>query len=87
MGIASWYDEHVVPRIIKLGCGQKGIADRRAQVVPRARGRVFEIGCGGGMNQPLYDPQQGTGFAGIDPSGKLLDYAREQAARKTGGHS
>ncbi|MCP5389446.1 MAG: class I SAM-dependent methyltransferase [Novosphingobium sp.] len=82
MGIAGWYDEHVLPRIIKLGCGQKGIADRRAQVVPRARGRVFEIGCGGGMNQPLYDPQQVTGFAGIDPSAKLLDYAREQAALK-----
>lgn len=82
MSIAGWYDEHIVPRIIKLACGQKGIAERRAQVVPLARGRVFEIGCGGGMNQPLYDRQMVTGFAGIDPSGKLLDYARQQAALK-----
>ncbi len=82
MGMKNWYDEHIVPRLIKVACSQDAIVDRRAQVVPRARGRVFEIGCGGGLNQPLYDPGKVTGFAGIDPSGKLLDYARKEAARK-----
>lgn len=82
MGLKNWYDEHIVPRLIKVACGQEAIADRRAQVVPRATGRVFEIGCGGGINQPFYDPGKVTGFAGIDPSGKLLDYARQEAMKK-----
>lgn len=83
MGLKHWYDEHVVPHIIRLGCANAAVGERRAQVVPRASGRVFEIGCGGGLNQPFYDRARVTGFSGIDPSGKLLKYAREQA-RKTG---
>lgn len=82
MGLKSWYDDHVVPRIIKVGCSNAAVAERRAQVVPRAHGRVFEIGCGGGLNQQFYDRGKVTGFSGIDPSGKLLDYAREQAKVK-----
>lgn len=82
MGLGNWWDEHVVPRIVKLGCGSEHIMELRREVVPLARGRVFELGCGGGINQPLYDPGQVTGFAGLDPSGKLLDYARAEAAKK-----
>lgn len=82
MGLKYWYDEHVLPRLIKVACANEAVAERRAQVVPRAEGRVFEIGCGGGLNQAFYDREKVTGFAGIDPSGKLLDYARQQARRK-----
>lgn len=82
MGLKRWYDDHVVPRIIKVGCANKAVAERRAQVVPRASGKVFEIGCGGGLNQQFYDREKVTGFAGLDPSGKLLEYAREQARKK-----
>jgi ubiquinone/menaquinone biosynthesis C-methylase UbiE len=82
MGFKTWYDDHIVPRIIKCGCANSAVAERRAQVVPRASGQVFEIGCGGGLNQPFYDRAKVTAFAGIDPSGKLLEYAREQAAKK-----
>lgn len=82
MGLKTWYDDHIVPRMIKVACGQKGIADRRQQVVPRATGRVFEIGCGGGLNQQYYDPLRISGFAGIDPSGKGVEYAKAEAAKK-----
>jgi len=82
MGFKTWYNEHVVPRMIRVACANGAISDRRAQVVPRAEGRVFEIGCGGGLNQPFYDPARVTAFAGLDPSGKLLEYAREQARLK-----
>ncbi len=54
----------------------------RRDVVPQAQGHVFELGCGGGINQSLYDPACVTSFAGLDPSEKLLDYAREEAAKK-----
>ena len=82
MGLRSLYDRHVMPRMITLACGQKGIEDRRRQVVPLAEGHVFELGCGGGLNQPLYDPERVTSFAGIDPNEKLLDNARHRARER-----
>ncbi|WP_068077564.1 class I SAM-dependent methyltransferase [Novosphingobium lentum] len=82
MGFKAWYDAHVMPRMIRCACSAPGIMDRRASVVPLASGRVFELGCGGGINQAFYDTDRVTAFAGIDPSPKLLDYAREQARTK-----
>lgn len=82
MGLASWYDDHIVPRFIKCACSAPGIMGLRAKLVPRAQGDVFEIGCGGGINQQFYDPARISSYAGIDPSEKGLDYAREEAAKK-----
>lgn len=82
MGFAQWYDEHIVPRFIQCACSSPAIMKTREKVVPLARGQVFEIGCGGGINQQFYDPAQVTAFAGMDPSAKGLDYARAAAARK-----
>ncbi|WP_421991565.1 class I SAM-dependent methyltransferase [Qipengyuania sp.] len=79
MGIKSWYDSHIMPRLVTAACGQEGIEERRHQIVPLAEGRVFEIGCGGGLNQALYDTEKVTSFAGIDPHAKLLDGARKRA--------
>ncbi len=82
MGIAEWWDRHGVPRVIKLACGAPAIMKLRGKVVPLARGDVFEIGCGGGINQPFYEAGAITRYAGIDPGAKLLDYARSEAAKK-----
>jgi len=82
MGLQSWWDDHVVPRIVRCGCANDKLMDLRSEVVPLAKGRVFELGCGGGLNQGFYDSAGVTAFSGIDPSAKLLDYAREQAGRK-----
>lgn len=80
--IKSWYDRHVMPRLITCACSQEAIADRRAAIVPLATGRVFELGCGGGLNQPLYDREAVTFYAGIDPHESLLDAARQRAAER-----
>ncbi len=82
MGLGNWWDETIVPRIVKCGCATEHIMELRRDVVPQARGRVFELGCGGGINQQLYDLSVVTGFSGLDPSGKLLDYARAEAVKK-----
>lgn len=82
MGLAAFWDDHVVPRLIRVGCSQPQITDMRREVVPLAQGHVFELGCGGGLNQSLYDPARITDFAGLDPSGKLLDWTRAEAERK-----
>ena len=78
MGLQQWYDRHVLPRVITLACGQGQIMKRRSQLVPLASGDVFELGCGGGLNQEFYDADAVTSFSGIDPHGGLLDQARAQ---------
>ena len=83
MGLKSWYDAHIMPRLVTCACSQGQVMKRRAQVVPLARGAVFELGCGGGLNQEFYDTDAVTSFAGIDPHDGLLDEARD-AARKKG---
>ncbi|MBW8784191.1 MAG: class I SAM-dependent methyltransferase [Novosphingobium sp.] len=80
MGFAHWWDETVVPKIVRCGCAMEPIMALRRDVVPLAHGRVLELGCGGGINQPLYDRARVTSFAGIDPSPRLLDHARSEAA-------
>ena len=82
MGLQTWWDKHGVPRMIKLACGTKPIMKLRSKVVPLARGDVFEIGCGGGINQQFFDASTITSYAGIDPGGKLLEYARAAAQEK-----
>ena len=80
--MAGWWDKVVVPRLIRCACAAPGIMDLRGKVVPLAQGEVFELGCGGGLNQRFYRAGAVTGFAGLDPSPLGLEQAREEAARK-----
>ncbi|MFM7404972.1 MAG: class I SAM-dependent methyltransferase [Erythrobacter sp.] len=82
MGLRTWYDAHVMPRLITCACSQGQVMKRRAAVVPRARGAVFELGCGGGINHAFYDPQAITSYAGIDPHPGLLEGALAAAQAK-----
>lgn len=79
MGLRTWYENNIVPRIVGCGCGSEEVAELRRQVVPLAEGRVLEIGVGGGFNQVHYDTAKVTSFAGIDPNPTLLDQARDRA--------
>ena len=54
--MASWWERHGVPRLIKCACSQGQIMKLRSKVVPRARGHVLELGCGGGINMEFYRP-------------------------------
>ena len=82
MGIGAWYNAHIMPRLVTAACSQGQIEKRRSFIVPLAHGKVFELGCGGGINQKHYQTDQITSFAGIDPHGKLLDGARAEAEAK-----
>lgn len=83
MGFKSWYEAKIMPKLITCACSQGQVMKRRAAVVPKAQGDVFELGCGGGINQEFYDTGSVTSYAGIDPHEGLLDDARA-AARKKG---
>lgn len=78
--MASWWDRIVVPRLIACGCTQKELMELRHKVVPKAHGKVLEIGAGGGANFPLYDLTKVSSLTGIDPSPELLAIARQRAA-------
>lgn len=82
MGLQNWWDRHGVPRVIKFACGMPVIADLRKQIIPMAKGKVFELGCGGGYNQEYYNTSAVTGFSAIDPNDKLRSYAHAAAQEK-----
>ncbi|WP_137753173.1 class I SAM-dependent methyltransferase [Sphingopyxis sp. L1A2A] len=77
--MASWWERHGVPRLIKCACSQGQIMKVRSQVVPNASGDVLELGCGGGINMEFYNPARVTSFTGLDPSPELLAMSRAAA--------
>lgn len=64
--------ERVLPGLIERACGGRPIERQRGKVVPRARGRVLEIGFGSGMNLPFFDRARVDSVTGLDPSGALM---------------
>jgi SAM-dependent methyltransferase len=81
--MTSFYDRHIMPRLIACACATGPIMRQRAKVVPRAEGRVLELGVGGGLNLAYYDPSKVTSVIGVDPSAELR--ARAQAAPRPEG--
>lgn len=75
----NWWDRHVVPLLIRAACSQGEIMRHRALVVPGASGRTLELGCGGGINLPLYDRTAIDALVGIDPHPALARMTRERA--------
>ncbi len=76
----GWYQRHLLPRIIHLACGSKPVGRQREKVVPRARGRVLEVGLGSGLNLPFYDARRVSRLWGLEPSPELRVMAARQAA-------
>ena len=80
--MASWWERHGVPRLIKCACSQGQIMKVRSKIVPHAAGDVLELGCGGGINMEFYDPARVSSFTGLDPSPELLAMSRDAAAAR-----
>src|SRR6266508_1452535 len=74
----GFYQDRIVPHLVRLSMRSDVLAPYRRRIVPFAEGRVLEIGVGSGCNLPLYSPRVGN-VIGLDPSAKLLDMAREAA--------
>ena len=77
----SFYDKHLLPRLIDFACGLKRIQRERAALVPSAKGQVLEIGVGSGLNFPFYDPAQVEHLWALEPSPEMRSLAAPQAAR------
>ena len=75
--MASFYDRHILPRLLNCTCSSKPVMKQRAKVVPYAQGRVLELGIGGGLNLRFYDPDMVTGVFGVDPSPEMRERAKD----------
>lgn len=74
------YDRYVLPYLIDFACGIGPIQKERAKLVPRALGRVLEIGIGTGRNLPFYDRERLSELYGLDPAAQMHRLARKRAA-------
>lgn len=81
--MTSFYDRHIMPRLIGCACASKPIMKQRVKVVPKAAGKVLELGIGGGLNLQFYDPAKVESVSGVDPSAELRAVAL-QAERPEG---
>jgi SAM-dependent methyltransferase len=81
--MASLYDRYILPRFIACACGGRVFSRQRKKLVPRAEGRVLEIGIGAGHNLAFYDPAKVESVTGVDPSPELRALA-ERAPREKG---
>ena len=59
--MASWWERHGVPRLIKCACSQGQIMKARSRVVPHAAGDVLEQ-----LQACVQDEPQGAQSAGKD---------------------
>jgi ubiquinone/menaquinone biosynthesis C-methylase UbiE len=76
MGI---YGDHVLPRIINVGCDMKVAREQRARVCEGLSGEVVEIGFGSGLNIPFY-PGAVTRVAAVEPADVGWKLARKRLA-------
>ena len=64
----SWYDRTLLPYLTDLACGGKPFRKQRLKVIPKAEGRVLEVGIGTGLNMPFYDRTRIKSIVGVDPA-------------------
>ncbi len=74
------YDRYILPPLLSLAMGAKPITYQRKKVVPKAQGRVLEVGFGAGHNLPFYDAARVTHLWALEPSEEMRARAAERVA-------
>jgi ubiquinone/menaquinone biosynthesis C-methylase UbiE len=67
--------------MLDFAMSQPPIMCQREKVVPRARGRVLEVGLGSGLNLGFYDAEKVDVVLGLEPSAELKERAAPRAAK------
>jgi ubiquinone/menaquinone biosynthesis C-methylase UbiE len=75
----SWYERHVLPYLMDIGCGIRPVWHQRHKVVPLATGRILEIGIGTGLNLEHYNKANIEKIVGLDSGLAMLRLARKRA--------
>jgi ubiquinone/menaquinone biosynthesis C-methylase UbiE len=76
----GFYDRHILPRLLNAAMSAKPITYQRRKVVPRAQGRVLEIGFGAGHNLPFYDAGKVSHIWALEPAKEMRERAAERVA-------
>ena len=76
----GFYSRHVLPRLLDGAMSAKPITYQRRKVVPRAQGRVLEIGFGAGHNLPFYDAGKVERIWALEPAAEMRARSAERAA-------
>lgn len=76
----GFYESRILPGVLDFAMSQPPIMKQREKVVPRARGRVLEVGVGSGLNLGFYDPEKVEVVLGLEPSAELTERASVRAA-------
>jgi SAM-dependent methyltransferase len=76
------YRDWIFPRLLDCAMRVPEATRYRGLIVPRARGRVLEVGIGSGLNLRWYRPAVRS-LCGLDPSAELLRMTARRA-QKTG---
>lgn len=74
----GFYRNQCIPCMIRLGCARPAFDAQRTLVVPRASGRVLEIGVGPGFNLRYYDAAKVSRVVGIEPNHGMRRIASDQ---------
>ena len=77
----SWYEQRVLNPMLEVLLGTPRMEAERAQLIPRATGRVLEVGPGPGLNFPHY-PAEVTRLTTVSPEEELPARARERAKER-----
>ena len=77
----NWYERNILPAALDFACGMPMISRMRELVVPRAQGRVLEVGIGTGLNMRYYDKSRITHITGLDPGLQMHPLALERIAQ------
>lgn len=66
-----FFSKYILPGLIQWACSNRSSDAKREAVVPKAHGRVLEIGIGSGNNLPHYDKSRVSHLTAIDPLEEL----------------
>ncbi len=75
------YDHFVLPRLLDAAMSAKPIRYQRKKAVPRAEGRVLEVGFGAGHNLPFYDAAKVSHIWALEPAAEMRARAAERVAQ------
>ena len=78
----SLYKEYIYPYIVDMLGDPPPIRKIRQRIIPRARGKVLEIGAGSGANFSYYDRAEVTKLYALEPNPGMIRLA-ERKRRET----